>query len=161
MKKLTTRELTFAAAVAALYVSLTLATYEFSFGTMMWQLRIAEALTILPIFSPVAIPGVFVGCIISNLFSPISTLDKIIGPLATGIAAVLTHLLRKKPLAAIAPPVLINAFVVGLALYLADIGPYWLMVGSVGLGQLAACYGLGLPLYYALRKLPENVLPRG
>jgi len=159
MKKLTTRNLTFAAVIAALYVGLTLATVQISFG--MWQVRIAEALTILPILTPAAIPGVFVGCLISNLVAGVSTLDMIFGPLATLSAAVLTYLLRKKPLIAAAPPVVINAFVVGAILNLAFGLPYWETAGWVGLGQLAACYALGLPLYYALRKLPENVLPRG
>jgi len=154
---ITTRELTTAAIIAAVYCALTLMTIEFSFGGM--QVRVAEALTILPVFTPAAIPGLFVGCFISNLIGGVSLLDRILGPLATLAAAMCTRSLRRESLALAAlPPVLINAAVIGLVLHLEFGSPYVIFACSVGLGQIAACYGLGLPLACALRKLPADLL---
>ena len=156
-RNMAVRELTAAAIIAAVYCALTLITIEFSFGGM--QVRVAEALTVLPVFTPAAIPGLFVGCLISNLIGGVSLLDRIIGPLATLAAAMCTRSLRRESMAlAMLPPVLINAVVVGLILHLEFGSPYVIFVCSVGLGQIAACYGLGLPLASALRKMPADLL---
>ena len=163
-RRLTLREMTFAAAVASIYAALTLSTAEISFGA--WQVRIAEALAMLPALTPCAIPGLFVGCLASNLVAGVSPLDPIIGSLATLAAACLTYRLRAKPFLAAIPPVVVNALAVGAiiaaeALNADDSIAYWVAAGWVGVGQLAACCGLGLPLYYALKLLPKGVFAIG
>ena len=109
------RYLTKAAVVAALYAALTLAFQPISFGQV--QFRIAEALTALPLLMPEAIPGLFVGCLIANLFGGGVLLDVILGSLATLTAALFTRKLRSKPPAALAMPVLLNGLVVGPVVY--------------------------------------------
>ena len=159
MKKMTTTEITYAGIIAAIYVALTLLMYEISFSNA--QIRISEMLTILPIFTPAAIPGLFVGCLISNIAGGVSMIDIIVGPILTLIAALLTRKLRRKPMLAAIPPILVNAFGVGAILYWAYDLPYWSMVLSIGVGQTIACYGLGTVLIYAMRKLPFNMFADG
>lgn len=153
------REITAAGVIAAVYAVLTLALAPISFGV--YQVRVAEALTVLPFLTRSAIPGLYVGCLLANIIGGLGMHDIIIGPLITLVAAVLTrwsrHLITSKSektalIAAPLPPVLLNAF--GVSAYLAPlIGVnYWFSVQMVGLGQLVACYGIGLPLLIALRK---------
>ncbi|SES98019.1 QueT transporter family protein [Anaerobranca gottschalkii] len=134
------------ALIAAIYVVLALALAEISFGP--WQVRIAEALTVLPYLTPVAIPGVFVGCLIANFFSPFGILDVILGSLATLIAAVLTYRMPKRWLAPL-PPVLVNTFVIPILIYFTANEPvtFWFLVAQIFIGQVIACYGFG---YYLL-----------
>ena len=156
--KISTRFLTQAAVIAAIYTVVTLIFAPISYGQL--QVRVSEALTLLPILTPAAIPGLFVGCLISNLMNPagISMLDVCFGSLATLAAALCTYSLRKKPVIAGIPPVLINAVVIGWVLMIQYQLPYLATAGWVGLGQLIACYALGFPLLFALRKLPSEVL---
>ena len=163
-----THYLTRAAIVAALYTAVTLVVYPFSFGAL--QIRISEALTILPFFMPEAVVGLFIGCIISNLFSTnIVILDVIFGSFATLLAAVLTRFCSKmgrigRWLAPM-PPVLVNAIVIGLVIALSTTsmsdGAFYtvfLYNGlTVGAGQLVACYGLGIPLSYIFDKIKERI----
>lgn len=151
--------LTKAGIIAAVYAALTLLAYPISFGAI--QLRPAEALTVLPMFFPEAVPGLFVGCIISNLLSPnIVALDVVFGSLATFGAAYVTSKLKSRWLAPI-PPALFNGVIVGIiiTISLADYnsGSFGTMLIynmlTVGLGELAVCYILGVPLTYALDKL--------
>lgn len=136
-------KLTQGAAIAALYVVLTLIFAPISFGEM--QVRISEALTILPLFTPAAIPGLFVGCILGNLLGGAIPLDIGFGSLATLIGAVGGYLLRKNRWLVPLPTVLANALIVpyvlrygyGVAL------PIPLMMGYVALGEIISCYGLG------------------
>lgn len=141
-----------AAVIAALYAALTVMIMPLSYGVM--QFRVSEALTILPIFTPAAIPGLFIGCIVANLVSPVGLIDIIIGSAATLLAALCTYLLREHRLLALLPPVLANAIMVGAELYYfynVDFSlpacMFW-----VGLGELAAVYGLGYPLSLLLDK---------
>ena len=164
-----THYLTRAAIVAALYTAVTLVIYPFSFGYL--QIRISEALTILPFFMPEAIPGLFIGCIISNFFSPnIIILDVIFGSLATLLAALLTYFcskLGKKTGRWLAPlpPVIINAVVIGLVLALStannENGSFYTVflfnALTVGGGQFVACYGLGIPLSFVFDKLADRI----
>lgn len=146
-----------AAVVAALYAAVTLLLAPISYGPL--QFRVAEAMTLLPVLTPAAVPGLFVGCVVANLMSPAATLlDVIFGSLATLGAAVLTRRLRNRPVVAALPPVVLNALVVGAVLAYAYNMPFWLTALEVGAGQLGVCYLLGLPLYYALRRLPHNIL---
>lgn len=154
--KFTTKDLTLAGVIAALYAAITLLLAPISFGEI--QFRVSEALTILPVLTPAAIPGLFIGCLVANLVGSASWLDIVFGSLATLIAAVLTRCLRKKTFLAPLPPVLINALIIGAVLsFTINNFPFWLAAGSVGLGQLGACYALGLPLLWSLKKLPARL----
>ena len=156
------RYITTAAFIAAIYAALTYfgAFLNLSYG--MVQVRFSEALTILPIFTSAAIPGLTIGCFIANIAS-FNLLDMVFGTLATLIAAILTYLLKKHtfkslPLLALLPPVLVNAIIIGIELsYFFPFG-FWVSALSVGAGQLVACYGLGIPLYLALKnkKISSN-----
>ena len=138
------------AIIAALYATLTIVLAPFSYGPI--QIRVSEMLTVLPFLTPAAIPGLFLGCIIANLFSPAGIIDVIFGSLFTLIAAILTYLLgkTKKPILAPLPPVIINAFGVSLYLHIFAKMPYMVTVFGIGLGEIAACYVLGLPLLLIL-----------
>ncbi len=143
------------AVIAALYAALTLLLAPISYGAV--QFRVAEALTLLPILTPAAVPGLFIGCLAANLLGGATALDVVFGSLATLAAALMTRRLREKPVLAALPPVLVNALVVGAVLALAYNLPFWLTALEVGAGQLAACFALGLPLYCALRRLPARI----
>ena len=134
-KLLTTRSLCLSALIAALYAALTLLLAPISYGAL--QCRISEAMTILPILLPQAIPGLFVGCLIANLYTGLLT-DVIFGSLATLLAATGTFLLRKRPLLAAACPVAANGVIVGLVLSVTNGLPWYLTMLQVALGELAA-----------------------
>ena len=149
-----------AAMIAAIYVVLTLVFRPFSFGEI--QVRIAEALTILPIFTPAAVPGVFVGCLIANIIGGGILPDIIFGSLATLIGAVFTYKLREKsPFLAPLPPILANTIVVPFVLFY-GYGvnlPIPFMMLTVGIGEVLSCGILGLILYSALKRY-KNILFR-
>ena len=149
-RHLTTRNLAVASVIAALYVALTYATYEISFlGT---QFRVSEALTVLPFFIPAAVPGLFVGCLLANLVSPLGPLDMVFGPLATLAAAYLSMKCRRLWMVPI-PPIAVNALVIGAILYVYIGGaPYWAFAASVGLGQAGVLLLFGTPLMLWLHK---------
>ena len=134
-KLLTTRSLCVSAVIAALYAAMTLLLAPISYGPI--QLRLSEAMTLLPILLPQAVPGLFVGCLIANLYTGMLT-DIIFGSLATLLAAIGTYLLRKKPLLAAACPVAANAVIVGLVLSLSFNLPVALTMLEVGIGELGA-----------------------
>ena len=134
-KLLTTRSLCVSAVFAALYAALTLLLAPISYGPI--QLRLSEAMTLLPILLPQAVPGLFVGCLIANLYTGMLT-DIIFGSLATLLAAIGTYLLRKKPLLAAACPVAANAVIVGLVLSMSFNLPVALTMLEVGIGELGA-----------------------
>lgn len=159
------KKLTTCAMIAALYAALSLVLAPISFGQV--QLRVAEALVLLPVFSPYAIAGVTLGCLMANCIGVALgvtlPMDILFGTLATLVAAVLTYLLRGVrikglPVLAALPPVLVNAAVIGW-----EITYFFFPAGSplavyafnalwVGLGEIAACFLLGLPLVYTLQK---------
>ena len=153
MKNKNVTFLTQAAMIAAIYVVLTLLFRPISFGEI--QVRISEALTILPLFTPAAVPGVFVGCLIANIIGGGILPDIIFGSLATLIGAVLTYRLREHtPLLAPLPPIAANTVIV----------PYVLLYGygvklqipftmlTVGIGEVLSCGVLGLLLFSALKR---------
>lgn len=150
--------LTQAAMIAAIYVVLTYVFAPFSFGEV--QVRIAEALTILPVFTPAAIPGLFVGCLVGNILGGAILPDIIFGSLATLIGAFFTYQLRdKNKFLAPLPPIAANTIVVpfvlrygyGVAL------PIPFMMLTVGVGEVLSCGVLGMVLYFALRKYKNIV----
>lgn len=153
MKNRKVQFLTHAAMIAAIYVVLTLVFQAISFGEI--QVRIAEALTILPAFTPAAIPGLFIGCIIGNIFGGSILPDIIFGSLATLIGACFTYLLRKqnKYLAPL-PPIVSNTIIVPLVLrYAYGFNlPIAFMMLTVGIGEIISCGVLGMILYSSLAK---------
>lgn len=142
-----------AAMIAAIYVVLTIVFAPFGFGEV--QVRIAEALTILPYFTSAAIPGVFIGCLIGNVLGGAILPDILFGSLATLIAACLTYALRRtnKYLAPL-PPILVNIAVVPQVLrYAYGVAlPIPFMMFTVGVGELISCGVLGMILLTALEK---------
>ncbi len=139
------------AVIAALYTALTLIFQPISFGAV--QLRVAEALTLLPAVLPQAIPGLTAGCLISNLIFGSNVYDVVFGTLATLAAALWTRAIRRKLWLAALPPVAVNAAVIGLVLtYAYGINAPLLNILTVGAGQAAVCYALGVPLAKYIRK---------
>jgi uncharacterized membrane protein len=147
-----TRLLVQASLIAAVYAALTLLLQPISFGII--QFRISEALTVLPVLTPAAIPGLFVGCLLSNILGGFGWVDIVFGSLATLLAAWLTWLLRKRWWLAPAPPIVINTLVVGSYIWLLfdRSFPYSLSLGWFALGQAASCVLVGLPLLWFLRR---------
>lgn len=163
MKETNTRLITMGAAIAALYVVLTLVANAFGLANYAIQVRFSEALTILPYFTPVAIPGLFAGCIISNILTGAMPLDVIFGSLATLIGAIGTNILKKKlpkikwlaPL----PPIIANTIVVPFVLayvYKFDGSiPYFML--TVGIGEVISCGILGMILLFSLEKYKSRL----
>ena len=147
-----------AAMIAAIYVVLTLLGASFSYGEV--QVRISEALTILPVFTPAAIPGVFLGCLISNILGGCILPDIIFGSLATLIGAVFTWMLRNKSkYLAPLPPIIANVIVVPFVLrygYMVPL-PIPFMMLTVGIGEVVSCGILGLCLHTALARY-QNII---
>ena len=153
MKNKSTIFLAEAAAIGAIYVVLTLLFAPLSYGEV--QIRFSEALTILPYFTPAAIPGLFVGCIIANLFGGAIPVDILFGSIATLIGAVFTYKLRNcsRFLAPI-PPIAANYIIVPFVLrfgYGVNL-PIPLMILTVGIGEVISCAVIGLILQTALLK---------
>lgn len=153
MKNKNVTFLTQAAMIAAIYVVLTLLFRPVSFGEI--QVRISEALTILPLFTPAAVPGVFAGCLIANIIGGGILPDIIFGSLATLIGAVLTYRLREHtPLLAPLPPIAANTVIVPFVLFY-GYGvnlPIPFMMLTVGIGEVLSCGVLGLLLFSALKR---------
>lgn len=158
MKKQNVSFMVQAAMIAAIYVVLTVIFAPFGFGEI--QIRISEALTILPFFTPAAIPGLFIGCLIGNILGGAIIPDIIVGSLTTLCAACCTYALRNKSkFLAPAAPVILNAVTVPFILrYGYGIPlPIPFMMLTVGTGQLISCGVLGMILMTALTKY-QNLL---
>ena len=151
--------ITQAAMIAAIYVVLTMFVSALNLASGAIQIRISEALTVLPAFTPAAIPGLFVGCLISNLMSGCLPLDVVFGSLATLLGACGSFLLRKWKWAVPVPPILSNVLIVPLILtYVYHIPggiPYFMV--TVGIGQIISCGVLGMIIYNILAKY-RNVI---
>lgn len=167
--KISTKDLTKTAMIAGLYAAITFATFYISFGAV--QYRVSEALTVLPAFTGLAVPGLTLGCVIANLFgfiigaNPLGLLDALVGSLATLLAALVTRKIAKKisnPIAQYAlcplPPVIFNAIIVGLELTFvftdgsAFFPQFTALSLSVLIGEAVVCYLLGIPLMIALKR---------
>ncbi|TQI67947.1 QueT transporter family protein [Clostridium sp. KNHs216] len=154
------------AMIGAIYMVLTLlaALANLAYGPV--QFRFSEALTILPVFTPAAVPGLAVGCLLSNIWSGYGAADMVFGTLATLLAAVCTRMVRNIrikniPFLAPLPPVLFNAVIIGLEIAILSTegfswAGFWAAALSVGAGELVICYGLGLPLAAALQKVGKK-----
>lgn len=163
-----TRSLAQGAVICALYTVLTYAAASLNLAYGPVQFRFSEALTVLPAFTPAAVPGLALGCFLSNLLSPLGVVDWVFGTCATLLAALGTRMLsgirvRGVPVLAPLPPVVLNALIVGLevsclseagAFSWGNFSPAAFGAGalSVGLGELAVCTVLGYPLMIALVK---------
>ncbi len=160
-EKTNTRYIVTGAIIAAMYAALTFLSnlVGLAFGPI--QFRMSEALVILPIFTPAAIPGLVIGCLISNIFS-FNVADMLFGTLATLLAAILTRQFRSiktfnLPLLSLLFPILLNAIIVGAEislLYLeAESFLYGFLISAieVGLSEAAVCFTLGIPLYLTLK----------
>ncbi len=147
----TVKNLCLSGIIAALYAGLTILLQALSFGPV--QVRIAEAMALLPLLTPAAVPGLAIGCLLANLICS-SWQDWIFGTLATLLAALLTRKMRGNLYLAAAMPVLTNALVIGPLLYWMIGGSWLLNIISVGAGEAAACYLLGVPLIKTLGKMP-------
>ncbi len=143
-----TRKLVRIAVIAALYAAITIVLHPLSYGVV--QVRVSEALTVVPFIFPESIVGLFLGCLIANIYGGLGMIDIVFGSIATLIAGYLT---RKMPGVWLAPlpPVLVNAVVVAFILKIVIGAPLVLSMVYVGVGQALACYGLGLPLLYLLK----------
>ena len=151
--------ITQAAVIAALYVVLTLLANALGLANYAIQVRFSEALTILPFFTPAAIPGLTIGCLLSNLLTGCMPLDILFGSLATLLGAVGTYLLRKRQWMAPLPPILANTVIVPFVLaYVYQFEgsiPYVML--TVGIGEILSCGVLGMILMGVLMKY-RNVL---
>ncbi len=149
-----TRDITWISVVSALYVVITLVFAPISYGPI--QVRISEALTLLPFFDPRAIPALFIGCFVANIFGGLGIYDIVFGSLLTLIAAFLTYKMKNIYLAGI-PPVVVNAFGVSLYLSLFFKLPYFVTVFYIGIGETISVYAIGLPLaLYVKRKIYKD-----
>ena len=162
------RFLALSAVIAGLYAALTYAAAMLNLAYGPVQFRFSEALTVLPAFTPAAIPGLTVGCLLANLGSPLGVVDWVFGTAATLLAALGTAAVSRirwkgLPLLAPLPPVIVNALVVGLEISClngAGAFPFSAFPAAnfaysaltVGLGELAVCLVLGLPLCVLLEK---------
>lgn len=161
MKK-STLFLTRAAIIAALYAALTYAASVVGLAYGPIQFRFSEALTVLACFTPAAVPGLTVGCFLGNLGSSLGPIDWVVGTAATLLAALCTYFTRKigGRLACLWAPLfstVFNAVLVGLeiAFFVPD-GGGWAAFGTlaleVGVGELAVCCLLGIPLYFLINR---------
>ena len=157
-RTLTPRYLAVSGLTAALYVALTALFAPISFSAV--QFRVSEALTLLPVLTPAAAPGLFLGCLISNLVLGAPWQDVVFGSLATLLAAWLTRRLRQDLWLAALMPVLINGIVVGSTLSVVYGLPWFATMGIVALGEAGVCYMLGIPMIRLLQKRFGHELSR-
>ncbi len=142
-----------AAMIAAFYVVLTFIANGLGLASSVIQVRFSEALTILPYFTPAAVPGLFIGCILSNVLTGCALPDIIFGSLATLIGAIFTRKLRKFKWLAPMPPIVANAVIVPFVLYFAyGIRPLWFSFITVTIGEVISCGVLGMLLLFSLQK---------
>ena len=146
-----------AAVITALYVVLTYVFSAFASGVI--QVRVSEALTILPAFTPAAIPGLVIGCLLSNTLTGRVLLDIIFGSVATLIGALGSYALRRHTWLVPIPPIVSNMIIVPFVLRFAygatDAFPF--MIATVGAGEIISCYLLGMILYGALKKVNHTL----
>lgn len=140
--------------IAAIYAVLTYALAPISYGPI--QVRVSEALCILPFFTPAAVPGLFIGCIIANALGGFGIWDIIFGSLATLIAAAITAKIKVKWLVPL-PAVVINAVVIGFLLNQLINAPLVATMAWIALGQAASCYILGLPLLFLFERYKKQI----
>lgn len=149
-----------AAIIAALYVILTFLAAAFGLSSGVIQVRFSEALTILPLFTPAAVPGLFLGCLISNLLTGACLVDVIFGSLTTLAAAVISYKIRKLKYGVCIPPILANTLIIPWILRYGygmtnDSVPFMML--TVGAGEVISCGVLGCILLTALFKYRKTI----
>ncbi len=154
MKKSKIKGISFGGIIGAMYVLLTLIANMFGLSSGVIQIRISEALCILPCFTPYATGGLFVGCFISNILTGAAFLDVVFGSLATLIGAIGTYFFKKNKYLAVLPPILSNTiiipFVLSLVYKFEGSIPYFML--TVGIGEIISCGILGILLYNFIKK---------
>ena len=157
MNKNYTLKLVTGGLIAALYVVLTVLAAQFNLASGAIQVRFSEALTIMPVFTVAAVPGLAVGCVLANLLTGCAAWDVVFGSLATLIGAVGTRLLKDKPLLAWIPPVLSNMAIIPIILIKVYAVPdaWWFLVLTIGAGEIISCGLLGLLLWRSLKNIPQ------
>ena len=147
--------------IAALYVVLTVFAAGFDLASRAIQVRISEALTVLPVFTPAAVPGLFIGCLLANLITGSAVYDVVFGSLITLAAAVVTRLLKDRKFIYTIPPVLFNALGVPVILVLAYgvTTAYPLLVLTVGAGEAISVFGFGFALKKILGRCRNTLFP--
>ena len=159
--RFTTRQIALAGIIAAIYTVMSLLSSVFGIAYGPIQCRFSEALTVLPFLFPEAVPGLFIGCVVTNLMSTVGPLDIIFGSLATLLAALWTRRMPNKWLAPL-PPVVCNAVIIGAMIAWYEVGftsAFWGMFAfnalTVGIGEAIACYVLGLLLLQVISRTPS------
>ncbi|MCQ2409618.1 MAG: QueT transporter family protein [Clostridia bacterium] len=144
------RFITRSALIAALYLVLSVAFQAISFGPV--QLRVSEALVLLPVIMPEAIPGLAIGCFLTNFFfSPFGVYDIVLGTAATLIGAVLTYCLKKRIVLAAIPPIILNALLVPVVFALENPDIYLISAGEILLSQIISVGIIGIPVTLLLK----------
>lgn len=149
------RFITYSAIIAALYVILTGLSAVLHLASGPIQIRLAEALTVLPVFTPTAIPGLFLGCVLANFLTGSLIWDVVFGSLATLIGAIGTYYLRKKSkYLAVLPPIASNMLIVPAVLQYVygEEQVYWILMLTVGVGEILSAGVCGLILHKTLSK---------
>jgi uncharacterized membrane protein len=145
--------------IAALYIALTAVSAALGLASGAIQVRISEALCVLPLFSAAAIPGVTVGCLLSNLIFGGTVYDILFGTLATLIGAVICRWMQKMPYLASLPTILSNAIIIPVVLILSGAGTWDLLpyfMATVALGEVIACGVFGTILVFYLKRHPKT-----
>lgn len=160
MKKNNIRYVVQSATIAAIYVVLTLMANMFGLANYAVQVRFSEALTILPAYMPAAIPGLTIGCLISNLLTGAMVPDIIFGSLATFLGAVFTCIFKRYKWFAPIPPIVSNTLIIPfiLAYVYKFEGSVWYFMLTVGLGEIISCGILGYILMSLIKRLPLKLL---
>ena len=156
MNRNNTLKLANAGMIAAMYVVLTYIANLAGLASGTIQVRLSEALTILPVFTAAAVPGLTVGCVLANLLTGCAAWEVVFGSVATLLGAIGTRLLKKQPLLAWIPPVVSNAIIVPIILIKVYAVPdaWWFLVLTVGAGELISCGLLGLLLWKYAQRIP-------
>lgn len=154
-----TKHLTQAAIIAACYVVLTFIANSLGLASGAIQVRFSESLCVLPVFTPAAIPGLFIGCLISNILSGCVIFDIVFGSIATLIGAVFTYLLRRYKYLSVVPPIVSNTLIIPLVLKFAyglPAGISYFMI-TVGIGEIISCGVLSTILMVYLKKYEKII----
>ncbi len=158
MKKIPVKKIAYSAVVAAMYFALTILLQPVSYGPI--QLRLSEALVMLPYIMPESILGITIGCALANCFSVFSVYDAVFGTLATLVAGILTSRIKNRFLAGI-PPVLVNALVLPLMWYLLGVETaYYISLLSIIASESLVVYCIGIPLTALIQKKVPSLVTR-
>ena len=146
--------ITQAAMIAAIYMVLTIISNQFGLASGVIQVRLSEALTVLPYFTRAAIPGLYIGCLLSNIFTGCCLVDIVGGSFATLLGALLTYKIRHVHWLLPLPPIVVNMAVVPLVLIYGYgvTQAWWYLVFTVGLGEILSCGVLGMGVWMGLQR---------